>query len=58
MIDHFGLFSPAASFSNILRFHDAALAPLGYKRKDFMPDTLVGYAADDVNYDFWIHKKD
>lgn len=58
MIDYFSLFSPDASLSDILRFHDAALAPLGYKRKDFIPDTLVDYAADDVNYDFWIHKRD
>ncbi|KAJ8118465.1 hypothetical protein OPT61_g556 [Boeremia exigua] len=58
MLDHFGLSAPASSFHDILKFYDAALAPLHYKRKDFIPDQLVGYAADGVNYDFWIHKKD
>lgn len=58
MLDHFGLFSPAASFDDVLKFYDAALAPLGYKRKVFVPDTLVGYAADGMNFDFWVHKKD
>lgn len=57
MLDHFGLIAPATSFPAILSFYDAALAPLGYKRKDFIPDQLVGYAADGINYDFWIHKK-
>lgn len=58
MLDHFGISSPVASFPDILKFYDAALAPLGYKRKDFIPGTLAGYATDDMNFEFWIHKMD
>lgn len=58
MLDHFGLIAPASAWQETLAFYDAILSPLNYKRKDFIPDLLVGYAADGMNYDFWIHKRD
>lgn len=56
-IDHVALFIPSPSFSTIITFYDALLAPLNYKRHDFIPNRLVGYAADGKSYDFWIHSK-
>ncbi|KAH7394544.1 Glyoxalase/Bleomycin resistance protein/Dihydroxybiphenyl dioxygenase [Pyrenochaeta sp. MPI-SDFR-AT-0127] len=58
MLDHFGLFVPASKFDKVIVWYDAALAPLGYVRKDFMPGQLIGMSADGINFDFWIHKKD
>lgn len=58
MLDHFGLFAPASSYAEIISFYDAALTPLGYKRHDFFPGQIVGYAAAPNTFDFWIHKKD
>lgn len=58
MLDHFGLFVPASRFDQVLAWYDAALAPLGYVRKDFVPGQLIGMSVDGYIYDFWIHKKD
>ncbi|KAH7080031.1 Glyoxalase/bleomycin resistance protein/dioxygenase-like protein [Paraphoma chrysanthemicola] len=57
-LDHVALFVPHSSFTSILAWYDAALAPLGYKRKDFIPDQLIGMSCDGLIYDFWIHRKD
>lgn len=40
-LDHFGLFSPAAYFDDILKFYDAALAPLSTQRKDLQMRLLA-----------------
>lgn len=57
-IDHVALFVQSSSFDSILTWYDAALAPLGYKRMDFIPGALIGMSAESKSYDFWIHKKD
>lgn len=58
MLDHIGLFAPASLFAETLAFYDAALEPLGYKRRDFIPGQIVGYAMVHNTFDLWIHKKD
>ncbi|KAF1347216.1 glyoxalase/bleomycin resistance protein/dioxygenase [Lizonia empirigonia] len=58
MLDHIGLFVPASLFAETLAFYDAALEPLGYKRRDFITGQIVGYAMVHNAFDLWIHKKD
>lgn len=62
MLDHFGLFAQASKYAQTIAWYQAALAPLGYEMRDFIPGQLVGFSAEDNDasnkFDFWIHKKD
>ncbi|AEO67534.1 1ddd9931-365b-42c4-bdf0-445e15037ac3 [Thermothielavioides terrestris] len=54
-IAHSGIKAPAAQHAAVVRWFEAALAPLGYTRAmEFLDGLVVGFADSAGNIDWWV----
>jgi hypothetical protein len=53
MLDHTGIFVPAQQHADVIKWYDAVLAPLGYKK--YIDEGLaVGLSDSGIHADWWI----